>query len=294
MSVQDKNNSHFDETAQAYDDQPQVKEVTKRSSDIIIEEFKASTSADHVKNASVLDFGCGTGLCAFLVASHVKRLLGVDASKGMLAQLHQKLDTQDEFASVKDKIQTVNHLVTDKAPLPEPQASQYLSGPEGGFDMVFSHFVMHHIEDVEGVTRTIASKLLKKDGWLIYLDLEGATPHSHGHEGHAHSHDHGHGHGHGHEHGHEHGHGDHSHGQHQHPQHLEGHEHLTEAHFVDKDGKPMETVPHKQGFTPENFSEILRKAGLVDVSAKHCFGQYRDSHGKKIWMDVMMVKGRRA
>ncbi|KAG0196255.1 hypothetical protein BGX28_010379 [Mortierella sp. GBA30] len=285
MSIQQKNDDHFNNHAKEYDATPQIKEITQRTSENILEEFRASTSAEHVKNASVLDFGCGTGLCAFLIAPHVKHVLGVDASKGMLEQLHSKLETQAEFAPIKDKVETVNHLVTNDAPLPEPEFSKYLAGPEGGFDMIFSNFVMHHIEDVQGIIDTLASKFLKKDGWLVVMDFEGASHHGHGH-----------GHGHGHEHGHGHGH-EHGHHRHEEASKLDGQGHGVEDihdHFVDSEGKPLDFVAHKGGFTPEGFAEVFKKAGLVDVTGKHSFGQYREINGKRIWTDAMIVKGRRA
>ncbi|KAF9081383.1 hypothetical protein BGX27_004953, partial [Mortierella sp. AM989] len=46
------NNNHFNKTATSYDNIPSIKEMTKRASEVILEEFTASTSPDHVKNAS--------------------------------------------------------------------------------------------------------------------------------------------------------------------------------------------------------------------------------------------------
>jgi len=281
--IQSINNDHFNKTAQDYDNIPQAKEMTQRASEVILQEFLDSTSEEHVKNASVLDFGCGTGLCAFHIARKVKHVLGVDASEGMLKHLNHKLATDAENASIRDKITTVQHLVKHDDPLPEAERLKYLAGPDDGFDMIFSNYVMHHIEDLEGIVNVLANRLLKKDGWLIVLDFEGI----HGHHGHGEGEGHSHGHGHGHAHGGHHRHHGHNHG--------EGHQ-LQDIHslFVDKDGKPLEYVAHKGGFTPERFAEIFKKAGLVDVAAKHSFGMERDMKGKKIWTDVLVVKGRRA
>ncbi|KAF9080165.1 hypothetical protein BGX23_002550, partial [Mortierella sp. AD031] len=60
MSIQEKNNDHFNSKAHEYDQIPQIKEMTTKASDAILKEYAASTSEDHVKNSSVLDFGCGT------------------------------------------------------------------------------------------------------------------------------------------------------------------------------------------------------------------------------------------
>ncbi|KAF9537962.1 hypothetical protein EC957_007421 [Mortierella hygrophila] len=317
-SIQDKNNEHFNNKAHEYDNIPMAKEMTAKASETILAEFTASTSEEHVRNSTVLDFGCGTGLAAFLVAEKVAHLVGVDASSGMLEHLNKKLDTLPELASLKaaNKIHTINHLVTDASPLPEPDFSKYLAGENGGFDMVFSNYVLHHIEDVQGVVDTLGKKIVKRGGWVIVLDFEGHHVHGgvdHGqeHHGHDHGHSHGHGHGHGHDHaahahghdqGHEHGHGhghhdhSHSHGHgHAHGDKKNEHEGLVKVDdiYKDEEGKPLEFVAHKGGFNPENMAEVFTKAGLVDVSCSRSFGFFRDLHGTQIWTDVLVAKGRR-
>ncbi|KAG0199726.1 hypothetical protein BGX33_011476, partial [Mortierella sp. NVP41] len=61
----------------------------------------------------------------------------------------------------------------------------------------------------------------------------------------------------------------------------------------DEDGKPLEFVAHKGGFTPASLSEMFTKAGLVDVTAARSFGIFREARGNKIWTDVLVAKGRR-
>ncbi|KAI1298888.1 hypothetical protein EDD11_006612 [Mortierella claussenii] len=293
--IQTLNNEHFNKAAQDYDNMPQVTEMTQRASEVIVQEFTASTSKERVQNASALDFGCGTGLCAFKVAPHVKHVLGVDASEGMLNHLNHKLASQDENKDIHDKIHTVTHMVTQDVPLPEPERSRYLTSG-AGFDLVYSSFVMHHIEDVQSIVDTLAQKLVAKDGWLIVLDFLGATPHYHQHqdghhhggEDHSHTHHQGHVQAEGEHHGHQRQHHDH---EHKHQVQQEGN---IQDHFKDEDGKILEFVAHAKGFTPEIFVEIFKKAGLVDVSAKHSFGMYRDMKGRQVWTDVLVAKGRRA
>ncbi|KAF9959182.1 hypothetical protein BGZ65_000738, partial [Modicella reniformis] len=161
---QSLNNAHFNSTAGDYDSSPQAKEMTEHACGAVLQEFTALTSEEHVKNASVLEFGCGTGLCAFEVASKVKNLLGVDVSEGMLGHLNHKLMTNPENEHIRDKVKTVLYQIKPDAPLPEPEFSQYLAGSEGGFDMIFSNHVMHHIENVQAVVDILAKEMLKKDG----------------------------------------------------------------------------------------------------------------------------------
>ncbi|KAF8930394.1 hypothetical protein BGZ47_000566 [Haplosporangium gracile] len=287
-SIQDKNNEHFNNKAHEYDNIPMAKEMTAKASETILNEFTASTSEEHVRNSTVLDFGCGTGLAAFLIADKVAHLVGVDASSGMLEHLNKKLDTLPELASLKaaNKIHTVNHLVTDASPLPEPEYTKYLAGENGGFDMVFSNYVLHHIEDAQGIIDTLGQKIVKKGGWVIVLDFEGHHVHGgvdHGREHHGHDHGHDHGHAHGHDHGHAHGDKKHEH---------EGMVKVDDI-YKDEEGKPLEFVAHKGGFNTENMAEIFTKAGLVDVSCVRSFGYARDIRGTQVWTDVLIAKGRR-
>ncbi|KAF9901240.1 hypothetical protein BX616_002324 [Lobosporangium transversale] len=202
----------------------------------------------------------------------------------MTQHLNHKLTTQDENKAIRDSIKTVTHLVTQNEPLPEPERSQYLAGANGGFDLIYSSYVMHHIEDIQGTIDTLAQKLVKKDGWVIIIDFQGPHHHHHHHhegdgehEKHGEHSSEGHGHGHGHNHNHGHSHGD-----------------ISNSLFVDENGNPLDYVAHKQGFTSEGLTEVFKKAGLVDVSARTAFGMSRELFGKKIWADVLVIKGRRA
>ncbi|KAF9271699.1 hypothetical protein BGZ88_005725, partial [Linnemannia elongata] len=59
-SIQDKNNEHFNNKAHEYDNIPMAKEMTAKASETILAAYTASTSEEHVRNSTVLDFGCGT------------------------------------------------------------------------------------------------------------------------------------------------------------------------------------------------------------------------------------------
>ncbi|KAF9583070.1 hypothetical protein BGW38_010317 [Lunasporangiospora selenospora] len=286
------NNDHFNATADKYDNIPSAAELTAKGSQTILREFRASTSDENVKNATVLDFGCGTGLSAHIVAKEVKYLVGLDASEGMLKQFNEKVNTNPEHADIKSKVQTIEHLVTNESPLPEPERTQFSEG----FDLVYSSYVMHHIDDVDGVVKAIANNLVKeKTGWFIVLDFSG----SHGH-GHAHAHGHGHGHGHAHAHGHGHGHGHahaHAHG------HSHGHSHggsncknkeqaqgEQEKKGDDEQNLEIPAFVAHDGFSRARLEEVFRNAGLVDVSSDIAFKVDNHVH---VWKEAILVKGRR-
>ncbi|KAI1298887.1 hypothetical protein EDD11_006611 [Mortierella claussenii] len=286
-NFQEINNSYFNKKAKEYDSFPQAEEMTVLASKSILDEFTASTSEERVKAATALDFGCGTGLCAFKIAPYVSKILGVDASEGMLNHLAHKLATQEVHAAIRDKIKTVHHLVTVDTPLPEPEYTQYVSGPApdaAGFDLVYSSYVMHHIDGVQSVVDVLAQKLVKKDGWLILVDFEsghypqgGASGggHGHGHEYLPHQHQH----------------------QHDEKQHLpqDGVQNVHDF-FKDENGSVVEHVAHKDGFGAEEFEVMFRQAGLVDVSAKRAYGLHlrHTFHGAEAWVNFLVVKGRRA
>ncbi|KAF9583069.1 hypothetical protein BGW38_010316, partial [Lunasporangiospora selenospora] len=260
-------------------------ELTVKGSEIIIREFRASTSDENVKNATVLDFGCGTGLSALIVAKEVKHLVGLDASEGMLKQFNEKVNSNPDHANVKGKIQTIEHLVTNESPLPEPERTQFSEG----FDLVYSSYVMHHIDDVDGVVKAIANNLVKeKTGWFIVLDFLGG----HGH-GHAHGHGHGHVHAHGHAHEHSHGHGHGDQAGHQHGPHCKHHK-QAQSEQEKKDGEEGKSgtptfVAH-DGFSLTRLEDTFRNAGLVDVSSECAYKLEVSLHG---WTEAIFVKGRR-
>lgn len=229
------------------------------------------------------------------------RVLGLDVSEGMVKHLNHKLMNDPENEPIREKVKTVLHQITHDTPLPEPEFSEYLAGANGGFDMIFSNMVMHHIEDVQGVVDILANKMLKKDGWLYVVDFLPAKDGQagHGHHHHQHQHDQTGGHGgcqnqQGQTHG---GHGC----QNQHDQTQAHGEHGGCAKVVDvneffqnDDTGIAKIVAHKAGFSLEEFAQIFKNAGLVDVEAKHSHGMTQAIGEKHVWSDVFIAKGRRA
>ncbi|KAF9383486.1 hypothetical protein CPB97_006435 [Podila verticillata] len=293
-SMQEINNEHFNNISDDFEKAPSILEMSLKAGNTIVDEFRKSTSDERLKNAIALDFGVGMGLSGQPVAAAVHHMVGVDAAEGMLKRLHEKLATEPELAPLQSKITTVHHLVTAESPLPEPEATKYLT--EGkGFDLVFTNFVLHHIDDVKGTIQTLGGKLLKRDGWLIIIDFEdkpGSESFHHHHHDHGHGHAHGEHHGHG-QHGHSHDHA-HAHGEGHQCRHTERTDEHLPLEMTDAKGEKLEFVAHHHGFKREDAEQWLKDAGLVDIQSSHAFGMERTHpNGKKIWTDVMMVKGRR-
>ena len=75
---------HFDEFAKTFDD-TLVGRLEYRAPQLIVEALEEWLSSSGPAQLSVLDAGCGTGLCGPLLRPYARRLVGVDLSRQMLA-----------------------------------------------------------------------------------------------------------------------------------------------------------------------------------------------------------------
>lgn len=127
--------------------------------------FRALTAAVPLaEGLTVLDFGAGTGLLAGKLASQVKRILAVDVSPAMLAELAKK----PELAG-KAEIVCANIVET---PLGRT------------VDLVVSAMAMHHVEDTRALVRALFAHLAPGGRVaLADLDAEDGSFHPAGAEG---------------------------------------------------------------------------------------------------------------
>lgn len=113
---------------------------------------------------TVMDFGAGTGLLAGQLAPHVGRLIAVDISPAMLAQLAAKPELAGKAEVVCQDLLT--------APL------------ERTVDLVVSAMAMHHVADTEALLRALFAHLVPGGRVaLADLDAEDGTFHPPGAEG---------------------------------------------------------------------------------------------------------------
>jgi ubiquinone/menaquinone biosynthesis C-methylase UbiE len=138
---------YFDKAAATWDDNPARRAISLAVAAAIREAIPLS------KRMLVLDYGCGTGLLSFLLASDVGGVLAADSSDGMLEQVRKKITE----LGVKNVRVMRFDVTTD-----ENVTSRH--------DAVVSAMTMHHIADVHGALRGLAS-MLNPGGWLAVADL---------------------------------------------------------------------------------------------------------------------------
>lgn len=127
--------------------------------------FKTIVSRIALLNSmNIMDFGAGTGLLSFKVASMVRSVTGVDLSIGMLEQLEAKNTPSLQVEALLQDIM--------ENPLEEK------------FHGIVSSMAMHHVEDTKRLFQTFYTHL-KRDGFVAIADLEeeDGTFHSHGNDG---------------------------------------------------------------------------------------------------------------
>lgn len=103
------------------------------------------------KEMEILDFGVGTGLLGFEIATVTKKVFGVDTSAAMLKKLEEKNTPELHITPFCQDIVT------------EPL--------EMNFHGLVSSMTLHHVEDLEAFFTTIY-KNIHKDGFIAIADLE--------------------------------------------------------------------------------------------------------------------------
>jgi SAM-dependent methyltransferase len=103
-----------------------------------------------------VDLGCGTGQHAAILAGRYREVLGVDISEPMLALARARRP----FANVSYQHRDLRrvHAATD-----------------GRFDLVFSAYALHHVEDLEAALRGIRG-LVAPGGRVVLVDNVAPRP----------------------------------------------------------------------------------------------------------------------
>jgi ubiquinone/menaquinone biosynthesis C-methylase UbiE len=142
---------HFDEAAATWDEKPRRTERARRVAAMLLEHAAPGPEA------TVLDYGCGTGTFAFELAPSVGRVVAADFAPGMLDQVRHKAE-----ALGIENVETLDlDLARDEPPRLRAAALSAL-------------MCLHHIGPREAFERVLAgfATILAPGGTLFLADLE--------------------------------------------------------------------------------------------------------------------------
>ena len=111
---------------------------------------------------SALEYGCGTGLVSFALASRLGQVTLADSSPGMLAVVAEKLAASP-----------MTHL----RPLALDLTAEPL--PADRFQLIYTLMTLHHVPDVDRILADF-STLLTSPGYLCVADLDAEDGSFHG------------------------------------------------------------------------------------------------------------------
>jgi len=149
--------SHFDENARRWDENPVFQERGRK----IAAGIRAEVALHEGMHA--LDYGCGTGLLSFPMKDQLGQITLADTSTGMLGVLQEKI---------------AGHGVTHMTPLRLDLLSDPL--PPQRFDLIYTAMTLHHIPDTDRILG-IFHELLAPGGHLCIADLDQEDGSFHGH-----------------------------------------------------------------------------------------------------------------
>ena len=143
-NVMDKKEDLFAHKSKTWDTESGSAQTAKTIAEYIVKNIKLDTTME------VMDFGSGTGLLAYFVSSHIKKIVAVDNSPAMLLELKNK-DFPCEL-EVLEKDLSVESI--DKT-----------------FDGIISSMTIHHLEDIEALFSKFYA-MLKPNGFIAIADLD--------------------------------------------------------------------------------------------------------------------------
>lgn len=141
-------NNHFDQAAALWDQDEQKVRMAESIAGVMIRNL--NLKPDQV----VMDYGTGTGLIALKLRPHVRQVLAVDTSQGMLDKLKEKL--------ARMKIVNVEVL---KASVED--GNDHFPA----VDVIISSMTLHHIQDTAKVAKEFWMAL-KPGGQIAIADLD--------------------------------------------------------------------------------------------------------------------------
>jgi predicted TPR repeat methyltransferase len=145
--------STFDDFAHSFDNQ--LAGLQYRAPALVGDAVRALLGEPKA-DLEILDAGCGTGLCAPILAPFARRLVGVDLSGGMLAKAQARGGYQD---------------------LHKAELTAFMQAHVQRFDLIVSADTLCYFGDLIAVSR-VALDTLKPGGWLVFTVEALAEPQS--------------------------------------------------------------------------------------------------------------------
>ncbi len=137
---------NWNEHAEYWDEYPNAKFYSKKA-------FSLIATRVSLKNLSVLDYGCGTGLLTEIISKKAKNVAAIDSSPKMIDILKNK------------KLNNVTSIVGELSPITIGQNSIF----NNKFDIIVASSVCAFIPNfIE--TLSIIKSLLKLNGYFFQLD----------------------------------------------------------------------------------------------------------------------------
>ena len=148
MDTLTENQARFNHAAPTWDEHP-----TRR---LMAETIAAAMRArvPIAPSATVLDFGCGTGLVSLALQPYAGRIIGIDCAPGMLSVFKEKVQALG--------ITNVETHCLDLCRQPAPEIHA---------DVIVSAMALHHIADIPALLQTLLP-LLTAGGYLAFADLD--------------------------------------------------------------------------------------------------------------------------
>ena len=140
--------NRFDEAAKTWDQ----KQTSIASSEACVQNLLKNIALK--EDATILDYGCGTGFISFSLSNKTNHVIGMDYSIGMIERFNQKT-IELNYKNIK----AIQHNMNEEA-LPKDE-----------FDLVISSMTMHHIKDTNMFIKKCYDAL-KKDAIVCINDLE--------------------------------------------------------------------------------------------------------------------------
>ena len=138
----------FDDQAATWDDDPGHEKRQVAVAEAIQE------ALDLRPGLSAVDVGGGTGRLSILLADQVGSVVVTDPSAGMVEVARKRI----EAAGLSDRLRAV-------------QADLTVDRLDGTYDVVWSSMALHHVQDLDGLLRSLAG-LLVDGGRMAIADLD--------------------------------------------------------------------------------------------------------------------------